>query len=343
MPRFQSRLFNWIDHSVPAQWGRRARSWYEQMGNPVKQATETIKKNTTKAILYPVYILASATNLRSPIRNVPLLLKPVQSLVVWIDSSKIFAIDKSDRTNKKTTNKSVNTKSKSSKKSRNSNQNITKFEQLFLGHKNQSLSLNNSEKDFNRIQKLIKDAIAYFFGKKPHKNKLSSTAKNQLKTSVKNPNKNSSKKPIKNPQPWLAMADIFADDATAWPPMPSKNMAKNMAKSTVVEDVVKNRARNVEENNNLSHLELTSHQSLTHNKTVGKIITSSSQELQNSSIPPTQSSRPMYAWLETQATFLGYVSSPFVAVLNWLDRLIANVEKWIIRFWRQLVKLLFGL
>lgn len=314
MPRFQSQLFNWIDNSLPAQWGRRVRDWYDQTGNPVKQATETIKKNTTKVILYPVYILASATNLRSPSRNVPLLLKPVQSLVVWIDRHQIFRNDSI----KKTVNKP-----KTSQKYLSTAQ--TSRKPFISSAKSKALNSNNHHKNqenFNRIEKLIKEAIAYFFGKKPHKSRLSSTTKNLPKISIK-----PEIKQAQNPQPWLTMADIFVDDATAWPPHVSENTV----------------ARNIVKNENLSSLELSPDQSLSLNKTANKITTSTSQELQNSSIPATESSRPMYAWLETQATFLGYVSSPFVAVLNWLDRLIANIEKWIIKFWQQLVKLLFGI
>ncbi len=315
MARFQSRLFNWIDCSLPAQLGRKARDWYEQFGNPVKQAAESIKKTTTKALLYPVFILASATNFRAKSHRVPLLLRPVQSLVLWIDRSKIFAIEKSDRPNQKSAHKSVNIKSKSPKKSRSSNQNITKLEQLFLGNRlgsslgdrNQSLSFNNSGEDLNRMQKLIKDAIAYFFGKKSRKTKLKSTAKKSLK-------------PPKNTQPWLTMADVFDDDATVWPPLIINTNSE-------LTNLNNRSLENLPLNNSLDPL------NSSHN-----ITTSPSPELTSSQ--PHETSRPLHAWIETQATFLGYVYDPFMQLIDWLDRLIANVERWAIGFWQKLIAVL---
>lgn len=300
MSRYQSRLFNWIDNSLPAKLGRRARDWYEQVGNPVKQAAETVKKNTTKAIFYPVYILASATNLRSKskAKEVPLLLRPIQSLVLWIDDSKIFAPQKS-----------VKPKSKSNKKSRNSAQGISEWETSLLDDQNQALNLHNSEEDFKRIQKLIKDAIAYFFGKKPRADKLKS---------------------VKNKQPWLTMKDVFDDDATVWPPQIITNNNLDQSSSRAIASYeLTNQSVSISSKiaNNISPAS-------------NKIISTSPQELVNSSAPSTESSRPMYAWIETQATFLGYIYNPFVQLIEWLDQLIATVERWIINLWQKIWGLL---
>ncbi len=295
MARYQSRLFNWIDSSLPAKLGRRARDWYEQVGNPVKRATETVKKNTTKAILYPVYILASATNLRSKskAKEVPLLLRPVQSLVLWIDDSKIFALNKSPQ-------KSVKPKYKVNKKSRNSAQGISEWGTSLLDKQNQTLNLNNSEEDFKRIQKLIKDAIAYFFGKKPRADKLKS---------------------VKNKQPWLTMKDVFDDDETVWPPQKTEKSGLGAIASYDLSNKLTNQSVNI----SLSS---------------GEITSSLPQELVDSSVPSIESSRPMYAWIETQATFLGYIYNPFVQLIEWLDQLIATVERWIVKLWQKIWGLL---
>lgn len=329
MARFQSRLFNWIDLSLPAQLGRKARDWYEQFGNPVRQATESIKKTTTKAILYPVFILASATNLRAKSHRVPLLLRPVQSLVLWIDNTKIYTVQRSnfvDNTNneysKKLNQKSLNS-TKSLKRYRNSNQNITKFERLFLKDKNQSLSLNNSGADLNRIRRLIKDAIAYFFGSN-RKNKLKSPAKKAIKLSKTN-------------QPWLTMTDVFDDDASIWPPLAIERSGLNES----IEDgseAIANYKLSDKSTNELARSDRSQINSLDITNSSHK-ITTQSQEL-TSSIPP--DSRPLHAWLETQSTFLGYVYDPFRQLIDWLDRLIANMERWIIRFWQKLITLICG-
>jgi hypothetical protein len=305
MARYQSRLFNWIDSSLPAKLGRRARDWYEQVGNPVKRAAETVKKNTTKAIFYPVYILASATNFRSKAKEVPLLLRPVQSLVLWIDNSKIFTPNKSSQKSFKP----KYPKYKGNKKSRNSDQGISAWETSILDSQNQALNLHNSEEDFRRIQKLIKDAIAYFFGKKPRADKLKS---------------------VKNKQPWLTMADIFDDDATVWPPQKTESTyisqsGHQSGLRAIASYDLTNKLTNQSVNISLSS---------------GEITSSLPQVLVDSSAPSTESSRPMYAWIETQATFLGYIYNPFVQLIEWLDQLIATVERWIVKLWQKIWGLL---
>jgi hypothetical protein len=320
MARYQSRLFNWIDNSLPAKLGRRARDCYEQVGNPVKQAAETVRKNTTKAILYPVYILASATNLRSKSKSkeVPLLLRPVQSLVLWIDNSKIFSLQKPPYKSPQKLVKPKYPKSKGTKKSRNSSdQGISPWETSLLDDQNQALNLHNSEEDFKRIQKLIRDAIAYFFGKKPLAEKLKS---------------------VKNRQPWLTMADIFDDDATVWPP--HKPESSDMDQSGQQSEL--KAIASYDLTNKLIDQSVSISRKIANNisPSSNKIISSLPQELDNSPHPPTESSRPMYAWIETQATFLGYIYNPFIQLIEWLDQLIATVERWIINLWQQLLTLL---
>lgn len=297
MARFQSRLFNWIDGSLPAKLGRKARDWYEQVGNPVKKAAETIKKTTTKAVFYPVYFLASSANLGSTSnpKQVPLLLKPVQSLVLWIDRQQIYGIKKAPTHSKKDRNPNY-------KKSRNFDSNITESEQLLLGAENASLNPNDFDRSFNRIQQLIKDAIAYFSRKKFPIDKLKSSRKEALK---------------KNQQPWLTMADVFDDDGTVWPP----------------QIILSNDLNQVQGISNLPNQ--SSDIALNISRTSGKMT--SAQELGEN--PSTASSRPLYAWIETQSTFLGYVYNPFMQLVDWLDQLIANIEKWLIKLWQAMINL----
>jgi len=64
MPRFQSRLFNWIDQSLPAKLGRSARRLIDrqlrQMPS-VKDLPRFFAYQVAKAALYPVYLIASTT------------------------------------------------------------------------------------------------------------------------------------------------------------------------------------------------------------------------------------------------------------------------------------------
>ncbi|AFY72343.1 hypothetical protein Syn7502_00175 [Synechococcus sp. PCC 7502] len=303
MARFQSKLFNWLDNSLPVKLGRRVRNWYEEVGNPVRQATETIKKTTTKAILYPIYILAASTNIQSKSKQIPLLLKPVQSLVLWIDRNHIFSVQKSSYKTHQSTYKPTH-------KSSVENSQISRYLQskkLFLFNQTFNLTTveDNPEATLNRIQKLIRDAIAYFFGNKHNRHRFKSTQQSSKQFSNKSSDQNN--------QPWLAMADVFDDDATVWPPK-SQAIANQLA-------IDKGNRSSVNLSNSSS-------------KTESHEITSAQRKDLAESTPPRDSSRPLHAWIDTQFTFLGYVYSPFIQILHWLDYLIAIIEKWIFRLWQ---------
>ncbi|NJK35265.1 MAG: hypothetical protein HC919_10055 [Oscillatoriales cyanobacterium SM2_2_1] len=45
---------------------------------------------------------------------------------------------------------------------------------------------------------------------------------------------------------------------------------------------------------------------------------------------------PMYAWIDTHATFLGYAYGPVMTLIYWLDRWLARLERLLLRFWRWL-------
>jgi hypothetical protein len=72
MPRFQSRLFNWIDQSLPAKLGRRTRQMldrqFKQIPN-VQELPRLLAYQVAKAALYPVYLIASTAKRRFPALN----------------------------------------------------------------------------------------------------------------------------------------------------------------------------------------------------------------------------------------------------------------------------------
>ncbi|CAN1209493.1 hypothetical protein TUMEXPCC7403_04675 [Tumidithrix helvetica PCC 7403] len=86
MPRFQSRLFNWIDRSLPVQLGRSVRTLIENLLNerignpPIKgrspaakalpfQIGKQIGKQIARVFLYPVYILGTVLKRKYPQLN----------------------------------------------------------------------------------------------------------------------------------------------------------------------------------------------------------------------------------------------------------------------------------
>ena len=70
MPRFQSRLFNWIDQSLPAKLGRSARRLIDRQLKQipsVKNLPRLFAYEVAKASLYPVYLIASTTKRIFPV------------------------------------------------------------------------------------------------------------------------------------------------------------------------------------------------------------------------------------------------------------------------------------
>jgi hypothetical protein len=65
MPKFQSRLFNWIEQSLPVRLGRNARKLIDRaLDRQLEQITELpklIAYQTARAALYPVYLLTKTT------------------------------------------------------------------------------------------------------------------------------------------------------------------------------------------------------------------------------------------------------------------------------------------
>jgi hypothetical protein len=110
--------------------------------------------------------------------------------------------------------------------------------------------------------------------------------------------------------------DVFDDDATVWPP---QNIENNSLAQSGIRAIANYKSTN-------QSLDIPSN----------GITPNSAQELVNATPQATESSRPMYAWIETQATFLGYISNPFGQFIEWLDQLIANVERWIINLWQKI-------
>ena len=71
MPRFQSRLFNWIDRSLPAKLGRSARQFLDQKieqlaGISVQELPRWLAYQVAKGALYPVYLIASTAKRTFP-------------------------------------------------------------------------------------------------------------------------------------------------------------------------------------------------------------------------------------------------------------------------------------
>ena len=115
MPKFQSRLFNWIDQSLPAKLGRRARRFFDQKFEKLsfEELPRLLAYQSAKAALYPVYLIASTLKRTFPALDggqgevklrsqpdlsgllpasypkIPLILRPLAKFLDWLDRLEI--------------------------------------------------------------------------------------------------------------------------------------------------------------------------------------------------------------------------------------------------------------
>jgi hypothetical protein len=359
MPRFQSWLFNSVDHSLPVQLGRRARQAWQQLidrfaHNPslqeLSEVWAQVSRQVAKVVLYPVYLLAIATKrhyprLRPDQTKPPLLLRPFQQLVVWAESTNLYAV-------KSEVNPELNLELERPKLEQTKTSLIspriraTNSSQIWQpqtkpsqpgAFKSVSIAY---EQQLERIRRLIKAAIDYFFGKK--------TTKPQIDT-VEVPS-----------QPWLNMADLFDDDADPWPRIEPHHAERSheqlpaymrQAQSALMGDQDRPLAKRTPANTTSVVAAKRQSSSMTSRKSSSSEITTNSdapgeivpdlsgwlEEVPDLEAEETYST--LQAWIETQATFLGYVYSPIMGFIHWLDRLIARFERWLMQLWQKVCQM----
>jgi hypothetical protein len=203
------------------------------------------------------------------------------------------------------------------------------------------------EQPLERIRQLIKAAIAYFFGKKTTVPPLD--AKKELS------------------QPWLSMDDLFDDDSAHWPAIAQHKSARqdispwespqldgtNTVQTRSLKAVPNralakspDRALTKNKDKHSSIISTTSSKvsdplasKLTHASahTTGEIIPDLSCWLDDSlDIELEEPLQTLQAWIETKATFLGYVYSPIMEFIHCLDRLMAKFEQWLVQLWQKI-------
>ncbi len=217
-----------------------------------------------------------------------------------------------------------------------------------LGARAYQLVSMQSEQQLERIRQLIKAAIAYFFGKK-------SSATSLETAEVRS-------------QPWLTMTDLFDDDSGHWPAIAQDKTVQREASpwgSPQLDGINTAQSKSLKASPN-GTLARNPNRNLTQNKHAGITSTTASNPLASaiahksehttSEIIPDLScwlddsidieieerSRPLQAWIETQATFLGYVYSPIMEFIHCLDRLMAKFEQWLVQLGQKIWNKLRG-
>ncbi|OIP68705.1 MAG: hypothetical protein AUK48_15595 [Oscillatoriales cyanobacterium CG2_30_44_21] len=155
-----------------------------------------------------------------------------------------------------------------------------------------------------RLRKLIEAAVNYFFSKQRSLSELEAT--NSIETSQS-----------------ASMESLFADDNGPWPlPLEYESVAfANSPDLTALNS-----------SGELQIFETTTSQMSQERLEGGSFFI-------EETLIRIENERPLRAWIEAQATILGYVYSPVMTVVFWFDEMILKIENLIIRLWKKLLSL----
>ncbi len=168
-----------------------------------------------------------------------------------------------------------------------------------------------------RLQKLIEDAIAYFFGKERAKPSLD-------QTSDITPSQ----------EAWLTMEQVFGDDNGPWP-LPLEYESHAFAKSPDMGVL--------NSSGELQNFETTTTK-ISQDRLEGSLLFGGEFEkefeeelLYQEQNTGADSDRPLRAWIEANATILGYTYNPVMTVILWIDAIVLKLENGFIALWRAFV------
>jgi hypothetical protein len=182
-------------------------------------------------------------------------------------------------------------------------------------NRDQNLNLDNSDalkidNQLERFQKLIEDAIAYFFGKQRSQPTLDETSDITISETSS-----------------LTMEDIFGNDNGPWP-LSAEHESIAFSKSP---------DRNViHSSGELQNFETTTTQ-ISQDRLDGSLVFIEELLGIQQERFQTASDRPLKAWIETNATILGYVYNPVMTVVLWIDAIVLKIEDLMINFWQGLI------
>ncbi|WP_055076061.1 hypothetical protein [Pseudanabaena sp. 'Roaring Creek'] len=171
-----------------------------------------------------------------------------------------------------------------------------------------SASALKPDNQLERLQKLIEQAIAYFFGKqKPTLDETSDITPRE--------------------EAWLTMEEVFGDDNGPWPlPLEYESIAFSKSPDRQA----------IHSSGELQNSETTTTQ-ISQDRLVGNLVFEEELlDLQQSNSDQ-ESDRPLKAWIEANASLLGYVYNPVMTVIFWVDAIVLKIENLIIGFWRGLL------
>jgi len=161
-----------------------------------------------------------------------------------------------------------------------------------------------------RIQKLIENAIAYFFNKQRSQPTLDETSDI-----------------MSTKDTWLTMEDVFGDDNGPWPlPLEYESIAFSKSPDRIT----------IHSSGELQNFETTTTQ-ISQDRLEGSLVFVENFLDIQQEISDSESDRPLRAWIEAQATILGYTYNPVMTVVFWIDVIVLKVENVIINLWKGLI------
>jgi hypothetical protein len=405
MSRFQSKLFNWVDHSLPVVWGRQARRWVAELQTEIQKelnkqpnTTPNSKRQEIQQVLkliqklnrelsqtvleIPRRLTGNPSNTESPqiganlVGNfaesqpqldpkhqlkllsgaIATLVKIVRSIIRLKPNSNSLNKSNSDNLEEHWSDYAAEPEvdywqepklnmasvsdalvNQSLNQTANQTPNQTKLEQFIQSNKDSSLeplpsSLKTGESWWERMQRLLQEAIAYFLAKDAQIKKLPADPKsiNLQNEAITKATSNKviyskSQSELSHLEDWYE--DSFPQSVLNLQPQPSlKQMTATGALAQQTQAAIS------------TALEREQKTQLT---TIEEWATADLLELDDLSEASEDSLR---AWIETQSVFLGYAYSPVMAVIHWCDRLVAKFESAIgsiyqawLRFWQKLL------
>lgn len=419
MPRFQSKLFNLIDHSLPVVWGRQARRWLAELqaelqkeiriedqrhptsirkNSKIRQVLSAIQKfnhELSQSVLRipnrisgkppsskldqiganPVGNFAESQS-KLETKHQPRLISGAIAALVKVVSAIIRLEPNSDRLEKQWSDQMAdpsntdfdlvdsnlvnyvkvqalnpNPRSEASEslaikpEESNPNRNQPDLDTLNSNLKPESTTLSTGESWYEKMQRLLQAAIAYFLAKDAQIKKLpADLAKDSSQISKTQTNQ---VLPLKktNESSDLNELENWYDESYFNPQLSqSRQNARQLAATGSL--TFQNSQLNLEvklgKGSGLSNVETAQKTQLT---TIEEWAAADMLELED--LGNEQQDSSLRAWIETQSVFLGYAYSPIMAVIHWCDRWMAKFEEKINsiyqtwqKFWQKLVSFL---
>ena len=165
------------------------------------------------------------------------------------------------------------------------------------------------DNQLDRLQRLIEQAIAYFFGKQ--------RSSSLEQTSDISPSDTA----------WLTMEDIFGDDNGPWPmPLEYESIAFSKSPDRIA----------IHSSGELENFETTTTQ-ISQDQLEGSLIFEKDLLSYQQQTSDAESDRPLRAWIENKANIGGSSHNPLIRLLLWLDQIVLKIEDLIIKLWKGLM------